>query len=142
MSLHLWWCRGHPNILANHEGTLEITSDNFLTPRGECIIGIAAKYLGGEGKDSKGAFSKLIIIALPLLPREPMLEKVYGLSSGMANPNARRLIVRKSAYIDDKTIMVSATKAASDLNKKFKEAMRSPFTRCLILYTSINGLQG
>ena len=34
--------RGHPNIRAEHPTTLEVTKDDFLTPRGDCIVGIAS----------------------------------------------------------------------------------------------------
>ena len=31
---------GHPNVKATHPSTLEITKDDFLTPKGDCIIAI------------------------------------------------------------------------------------------------------
>ena len=31
---------GHPNVLSKHPRTIEVTKDNFLTKRGDCIIGI------------------------------------------------------------------------------------------------------
>jgi len=35
-------CRGHPCVTALHPTTLEITRDTGLTPRGDCIVGVAA----------------------------------------------------------------------------------------------------
>ncbi|HIP75502.1 MAG TPA: DUF371 domain-containing protein, partial [Thermococcus paralvinellae] len=35
-------CYGHENIKATHKSTLEITKEDFLTPRGDCIICIKA----------------------------------------------------------------------------------------------------
>ncbi len=35
-------CRGHRNITAMHPGTFEVTTDNHLTRRGDCIVGIDA----------------------------------------------------------------------------------------------------
>ncbi|MGB9674949.1 MAG: DUF371 domain-containing protein, partial [Nanopusillaceae archaeon] len=32
--------KGHKLVKATHKSTLEITKDNFLTERGDCIIGI------------------------------------------------------------------------------------------------------
>ena len=33
---------GHPNVLATHPRTIEITKDNYLTKEGNCIVGINA----------------------------------------------------------------------------------------------------
>ena len=33
---------GHSNVQSLHAKTLEITKDDYLTPRGDCIIGIRA----------------------------------------------------------------------------------------------------
>ncbi len=37
-------CYGHPNIKATHVKTLEITKDDGLSERGDCIIGIKADW--------------------------------------------------------------------------------------------------
>ncbi|PSQ45283.1 DUF371 domain-containing protein, partial [Halobacteriales archaeon SW_12_67_38] len=33
---------GHEHVTAQHASTLELTSDDFLTPAGDCILGIEA----------------------------------------------------------------------------------------------------
>src|SRR6056297_3777495 len=33
---------GHPNVLAEHTSTFEVTIDDFLTPAGDCILAIEA----------------------------------------------------------------------------------------------------
>ena len=33
---------GNPNVTANHSSTLEITTDSYLTPSGDCIVGISS----------------------------------------------------------------------------------------------------
>ena len=35
---------GHENIRSNHQKTIEITKESHLTPRGDCIVGVNAKY--------------------------------------------------------------------------------------------------
>ena len=35
---------GHENIRSNHQKTIEITKESNLTPRGDCIVGVNAKY--------------------------------------------------------------------------------------------------
>ncbi|MEX2061000.1 MAG: DUF371 domain-containing protein [Nitrosopumilaceae archaeon] len=35
---------GHENIRSIHKNTIEITKETHLTPSGDCIIGVGAKY--------------------------------------------------------------------------------------------------
>jgi uncharacterized protein len=35
-------CRGHPLVLGNHPTTFEVTREDHLTKKGNCIIGISA----------------------------------------------------------------------------------------------------
>ena len=39
---------GHPNVLATHPRTIEITKDNYLTKEGNCIVGINANKACNE----------------------------------------------------------------------------------------------
>ena len=32
--------QGHPNVLGTHRTTIEITTEDFLTTNGNCIIGV------------------------------------------------------------------------------------------------------
>jgi len=49
-------CRGHENVKATHRSTLEITTEDFLTPRGDCIICVSAdKSLRDLSDDFKEA---------------------------------------------------------------------------------------
>jgi len=34
--------RGHEHVAATHESTFEVTTDDWLTPAGDCIVGIEA----------------------------------------------------------------------------------------------------
>ncbi len=35
------YCRGHPLVLGSHPTTFEITREDYLTKKGNCIIGVA-----------------------------------------------------------------------------------------------------
>ena len=39
---------GHENVSGEHASTLEVTSDDFLTPAGDCILGIEADRVPAE----------------------------------------------------------------------------------------------
>ena len=36
------YCRGHPLVLGSHPTTFEVTREDYLTKKGNCIIGIVA----------------------------------------------------------------------------------------------------
>ncbi|MEM2023054.1 MAG: DUF371 domain-containing protein [Archaeoglobaceae archaeon] len=40
--LYTIFARGHKNLRATHRTTLEVTKESYLTPRGNCIVGVKA----------------------------------------------------------------------------------------------------
>lgn len=58
-------CHGHENVKATHRSTLEFTKEDFLTPRGDCIICIGADKaindLNDEFKNALREGKKLLI---------------------------------------------------------------------------------
>ena len=47
-------CRGHPNIRAEHNRTIEFTKDSYLTERGDCIVGVSADFDPAELRKLSG----------------------------------------------------------------------------------------
>src|SRR3954454_15223883 len=37
-------CRGHPNIVATHDKTLELTRDADMSRRATCVVGVASEH--------------------------------------------------------------------------------------------------
>ncbi len=117
--------RGHPNITARHRTTLEITKEDYLTKRGDCIIAIKSeKSVRDLDEEIKEAVRKGWHIAL-IIKTNDFVDYTIGVGDPMLtldDPN--RLIIRKSRYIDNKTLMIRANKAAVDLNRKLIEKLR------------------
>ena len=44
--------RGHENVTAEHVSTLEFTSDDFLTPAGDCILAVEADRVPADFDDA------------------------------------------------------------------------------------------
>ena len=125
---------GHPKIRAKHPTTLEITKEDHLTERGDCIVAVCAS----KGcSDLSPQFSKLmksndarIVLTIRAGNRT---ETISGRgSSGLTFNHPRDLVMRKSNYTCDRTVMVLADKAASDLNREFVKKLRDPSTRIWI----------
>ena len=121
------FANGHENIEATHLTTLEITKEIHLSRRGDCIIAVAADKsladLSEEFKESlrkPGAKLTLTIEANGITAQI----NAYG-SPKLILAHSSEMVVRKSSYIDDRTLAVNADKAAADLPRKLVEELRN-----------------
>ncbi len=111
---------GHYNVKALHKTTIEVTIDDYLTPRGDCIIGIKAdkspKEFNAEFKNAlRNDDSKLFVI----LYSNGVWDYLIAHGSRLLSlSNHRKMIIRKSSYIDDATIGIKSNKAAIDLDRR------------------------
>lgn len=115
--------RGHVNITASHKTTIELTKDDYLTPLGDCIIGIQADKAVG---DFSNRFKYLVrsdnSIVIAVFITENHIDVVYGYGSRkLVLSDKRKIIIRKSSYVDNATIMINANKAARDLSRQLVE---------------------
>lgn len=120
--------RGHKNIRATHRTTLEITKEQYLTLRGDCIIGLAAdKSVFDLSEDFKNCLKtekSLLVIVLEVNGLKDVI-----LAEGHPNlilSDKNRIIVRKSTYIEPATLGIRANKAAADLKREIVSALRKP----------------
>ncbi|MCE4606806.1 MAG: DUF371 domain-containing protein [Desulfurococcales archaeon] len=110
---------GHRNIRATHRSTLEVTVEESLTPRGDCIVGVKAPH-GASGipegvKDAlrRGWRACLVIVA------HGVSDVVCGWGDErLMLSNEGRMIFRKSSYIDPATVFINADKSAGDLQRR------------------------
>ncbi|WP_297505399.1 DUF371 domain-containing protein [Thermococcus sp.] len=122
-------CRGHENVRATHKSTLEFTKEDYLTPRGDCILCIGADKgiddLSDEFKAALRAGKKLLIrIKVGELVDEVLAEG----SPELVLDHPCSMVVRKSEYIDARTLAIRANKAARDIDRKIVELLKSPRT--------------
>ncbi len=117
---------GHPMMRATHRTTFEITRDPHLTPRGDCIIGVnadkSADDLDPRVKDAIRRDDAIIIIVL----RVGQLQDIV-LAQGSAKlqlSDQRRIIIRRSTYIEPATLAIKANKAARDIDRTLIDMLR------------------
>ncbi len=127
---------GHPMIRATHRTTFEITKDPYLTPRGDCIIGINADKsvddLDPRVKDMIRRDNAIIIIVL----RVGQVQDIV-LAQGSAKlqlSDQRRIIIRKSTYVEPATLAIRANKAARDINRVLIDMLRKGAELILDIY--------
>ncbi len=122
-------CRGHENVRATHKSTLEFTKEDYLTPRGDCILCIEADRgindLSEAFKAALKAGKKLLIrIKVGDLAEEVLAEG----SPELILDHEYSMVVRKSTYIDARTLAVRANKAARNIDRRLVEHLRNPET--------------
>ncbi|WP_054854282.1 DUF371 domain-containing protein [Vulcanisaeta distributa] len=118
---------GHVNVRARHRTTIEVTKDDYLTPRGgDCIIGIKAnKGLLDISPELKEVIRKDGSIVIAIFVVDDYFDYVIGMgSSRLTLSNGSRLIIRRSGYIDDATLMIRANKAAIDLDRRLIDRLK------------------
>ena len=108
---------GHQHVTATHASTFEVTTDDYLTPAGDCILGIQAD-LAPAGFDA--AFVSCCRDASTRIEATLRAGGAEATVVGRGDPaltfgSQRALVGRTSDYVDDRTVLVGADAAAADL---------------------------
>ena len=116
---------GHENVRAEHGSTFEVTTDDYLTPAGDCILGIEADRALA---DFDGAFVEACrdpaATITTTFEAGGQRESVVG--SGhpdLTFESGRSMVGRTSDYVDDRTFVVGAEKAAADFDRDLVAAL-------------------
>jgi len=117
--------RGHENVAATHGSTLEVTSDDWLTPAGDCILAVEADTTPADFDDDFVAACRSPEATITATLRAGGHEQVV---EGRGHPDLtfdgdRSLVARTSTYVDDRTVMVDADAAAADLDRDLVGAL-------------------
>lgn len=116
---------GHEHVSARHASTLELTSDDYLTPAGDCILGIDADRTPADFDTGfvEACRDSDATITVTLEAGEHT-ETVRGQGHpDLEFTNDRSMVCRTSEYVDERTVMVDADTAAADLDRNFVAAL-------------------
>lgn len=118
--------KGHPNVRALHETTLEITRDEHLTSRGDCIVGVgASKGAAALSERLKAILRSPGSTAYLVIEAGELREIVRGSGDPrLTLSDERSMVFRKSSYVDGRTVIVRADKAAADLDRALVEELK------------------
>lgn len=124
---------GHPNITATHSTTFEITKSENLGKEADCIIAVksnkACKDLKKEFKDALKE-GKKVEITIEVGGIEERIT-AYG-SPALKLTNEEDIVIRKTDFIDDRTLTILADKAACEIKKELIEKLKDPKTEVKI----------
>ncbi len=131
---------GHRNVVAEHKTTLELTSQDFLTRQGTCIIGVRTgltlKTLDNGIKELVRSADTEIRLRLTA---DGLTDEVVGHGSpGLTYEDSMSMVARTSDFECGRTIMVGADKAASDIRRDLVEKLRQPQNQlqCELMFIS------
>jgi hypothetical protein len=119
---------GHENIRATHKTTLELTKENTLTKKGDCIIAI------NVDKGFPNLNQTFLTLCKSKDCRITVILKCEGITDeiiGFGHPDLTfqhpsDIVIRKSQFICPRTLMIRANKAARNLNKQLISKLQDP----------------
>jgi hypothetical protein len=117
--------KGHVNVRATHRTTFEVTREDYLTPRGDCIIGVssqaAAADLPAWLKEWLRSGKPVVVV----VSAGGYVDSITGWGDPrMTLSDPVRMVFRRSDYVGPETVIVRASKAARDLDRRLVEALK------------------
>jgi len=117
---------GHPNVLSTHRTTLMTTTDDHLSTRGDCIIAVSAEKrlrdLNSRIKEAIRHEGSTVRLIIETEGRTFTVEGKGDPRLTLSHPSD--MVIRKSGYICDRTLMIRADKAACDIDNSIIELLQ------------------
>ncbi len=128
---------GHPNITARHRTTFEVTKDPEISKRADCIIGVNAdRSISEIPEEAKNAIKKGSRVRIELyLPDYGLRDEVFGFGDQrMTFLHERDMVIRKSRFVCGRTLLISASKSAFEINRDIIEPLKDKKTELRLLF--------
>ncbi len=122
---------GHENIRSNHQKTIEITKESYLTPSGDCIIGVNAS---ASCADLPDAIKKKL--------QDPNSKVNFSIKVGshefvvegrghenLILTHLEDIVIRKSSFVCPRTLAVKCDKASDLMPREMISLLQNPTTR-------------
>ena len=116
---------GHKNVRALHRNTLEITKDEHISVRGDCIIGVRADKacmdIDDRLKDMLRRSAKLMIRII--VGNSEWCIGCRG-DPRLILTDERSMVIRRSDYVCPRTLAVRCDAAASDMPRDMVDMLK------------------
>ncbi|MFL6492474.1 MAG: DUF371 domain-containing protein [Nitrososphaera sp.] len=128
---------GHPNVRSLHAKTIEITKDEHLTPRGDCIIGVrankACEDLDEALKHRLKSNSAVVRIEIMVGDESFIITGMGDHRLSMLNPHD--IVIRRTSFACPRTMSVLCNKASSEVPRKIVETLQDQNTKGIFRVT-------
>jgi hypothetical protein len=128
---------GHPNVQSLHGKTVEVTKDEHLTLRGDCIIGVRASKACADLNEtlrrrlcSNGSVVRVEIMA----GSESFVINGMG-DERLTLQNRHDIVIRKTNFVCPRTMSVKCDRASSDMPRKMVKILQDKDTKAIFRIT-------
>ena len=116
---------GHEHVRAEHASTFEVTTDDWLTPAGDCILAVDADRAPADFDDS---FRDAVQDADATVRVSLEVDGTRTTFEGRGHPDLvltddRSMVGRTSTHVDDRTVMLAADGAAESVDRDVVDAL-------------------
>jgi hypothetical protein len=119
--------RGHPALLGTHHTTLEMTKEDHLTARGDCIVGVAANAGCADFPASLKVAIRAGKTIRVRLAAGSMREEFTGHGHpDLALSHPTDIVFRTSSFTCPRTALINCTKAAQNLDRTLISLLKNP----------------
>ncbi|KYH27616.1 hypothetical protein HAPAU_02840 [Halalkalicoccus paucihalophilus] len=117
--------RGHENVSAEHASTFEVTTDDWLTPAGDCILAVEADRAPADFDPAFVAACREEDSRITVrFEADGHVEEVTGQGHpDLTFESERSMVGRTSEYVDERTFLIGAGKAAAGFDHDLVEAL-------------------
>ncbi len=119
--------QGHPLVSALHPTTIELTKEGSLTRRGDCIIGISADKAASDLDPALKQALRTVGARVRFTLKVGGERFGFGArgNQALSLDDSRDLVIRRSAFITQRTLAIMAEAAAKDIPRTMVERLKS-----------------
>ena len=115
--------KGHPNITARHPTTIAFTRDKEVTLKGDCFVAVECGWEVDSDFLEKLRTARKITATIEC---SGYTEVINGRGHPGLTLSDKDLVIRKSDWVDERTLMLGADKSAQDLGKEMVRCLKKP----------------
>jgi len=122
---------GHENVRSLHPKSIEITTDEHLTVKGDCIVGVRASCgcLGIPDEMKMLLQNPQTEVICTILVEEHSFRIIGKGSEKLTLTNPHDIVIRKSNFTCPRTLSVSCDVAADSIPTQMISALQNPKTK-------------
>ena len=124
-------CRGHPNVTATHDKTLELTRDSEISRRATCVIGVAADHDDRALLTLRGRVEVTLVCGAARDSFTATMSPFF-----LGDPS---LVFRRGPGLRGRTIAYDASKTAATLDRDLVSRLASSDARLDVTISEVDG---
>ena len=119
---------GHPHIQSLHAKTIEITKDEHLTPKGDCIIGVKANKACADLEESlkHRLKSNTAVVRIEVMIGDDSFLITGRGDERLSLLNVQDIVIRRTNFVCPRTMSVLCDSASSDVPRKLVRMLQNP----------------